>query len=328
MRERARYRFVNSPFILGLFALAMLASSFFIISNTVGLNNPERIIFLNNIIDTGMLDPQHSALIMFAIILLTSVTLYAFNLKTFSCGKPNSVAPLLYVIFVLTPPDALIFSGAAVAAPLVLTSVYISLFTKDNDRNLVLSVFLISLATLFDSHLVLIVPLILYYSLQSSSFNFRNIVLAVVVLALPYIFIIFGRDLAFGDDGAVMSQIVSDLKRISAPVVIIKSPAGVFLVVAFMLVIYRAVISAGKYSGTYKILKSAGVSRNVILMILLGLISLLYPESQPSLFSLLSVPLALIVAEYTTNDNTSNHRRAEFFVLLIMIAINRIADFM
>lgn len=328
MREKTRYRFVYSPIFLGLFAIGMLASSLMLNGNISDKAHSGSITFLKGIFDSGYLNPEHSAAIVIILTIITSVILYFFNSRVFSCGRPFSTAPLIFFIFVLTPETSLVFTGTTIATPLVLYSLYISLFTKDNDRNLVLSVLLVSVATLFDPHLIPVVPLILYYSLRTSSFDLRNIVISVIMVVLPYVFIISLRHLFYDDNGDVINQVFTDLKAISAPGILVDSLAGLLLVFTFVLIFYRSAVMVGKVSGTYKIIKSASVSRNVVLMILLSLVTFFYPETQPAFFYIISLPLSLIVAEYITHGTTSAEKRAEFFVLLIMIALNRVTAFL
>ena len=326
MRGTARYRFVYSPIFLGLYVILMLVSS--VKLNVINFEKfkTEPISVLSKIIDTELFTSGLSAIIVISFILLTSVLLYFFNSRVFKCGDPSLTAPLMFVIFVLIPPSALVFSGSMVAAPLVLTSIYISLFTKDNDTNIVFSVFLVSAATLFDFHLLIIVPLVFYYSLQSSSFDLRNIVIALIMLALPYVFAISARHLLFGDSGIIFDEVVNDFKRISTPVIKVESVAGVLLILSFVLIFWRSVIMVGKLSGTYKILKSAAVSRNIAFLIVLSVVSVLYPAVQPGFFFLISIPFSLIVSEYVTHESTSSNRRVEFLVLLILIAMSRLSD--
>jgi hypothetical protein len=325
MREIARYRFVYSPIFLGLYVILMLISSINLNVLNFETLKPETLPLLSKIFNTESLTHVWSAVVVIGLILLTSALLYFFNTKVFNCGKPALTAPLIFIIFVLTPPSTLVFSGSFLAAPLVLTSIYISLFTKDNDRNIVFSVFLISTATLFDFHLLLIVPLIFYYSLQSSSFELRNIVIALLMLALPYVFTISARHLFFGDSGVIIDSIVNDFRNISAPVIKVDNVAGGVLMLSFLLIFWRSIIMVGKLSGTYKILKSAAVSRNVAFLIVMSIVSVLYPAVQPGFFFLISIPFSLLVSEYVTHESTSSNRRVEFLVLLILIAINRLS---
>ena len=326
MREIARYRFVYSPIFLGLYAILMLISSLKLNLSSFEKFKPETLPLLSKIFNTGSLTSEWSALVVIGLILLTSALLYIYNDKVFNCGNPSVTAPMIFVIFVLTPPTTLVFSGSFLAAPLVLSSIYLSLFTKDNDKNIVLSVFLISAATLFDFHLLVVVPLIFYFSLQSSSFELRNIVIAVLMFALPYVFTISARHIFYGDSGLIIDGIISDFRGISAPVIKIDSVAGGILNLSFMLVFLRSIMMVERLSGTYKILKSAGVSRNIAFLVVLSIVSVLYPAIQPGLFFLISIPFSLIVSEYVTHESTSSNRRVEFLVLLIMIAVSRISD--
>lgn len=326
MREIARYRFVYSPIFLGLYAILMLLSSLKLNVFSFEKLKPETLPLLSKIFNTESLTSDWSAVVVIGLILLTSALLFFYNTKVFNCGNPLATAPLLFIIFVLTPPSALVFSGSFVAAPLVLASIYMSLFTKDNDKNIVLSVLFISTATLFDFHLLVIVPLILYYSLQSSSFEFRNIVIALLMIALPYVFTISARYLFYGDSGVIIDRIANDFKAISAPVLKIDSIAGGVLIISFIIIFFRSIMMVGRFSGTYKILKSAAVSRNIAFLVVLSIVSVLYPAVQPGFFFLISIPFSLIVSEYVTHESTSSNRRVEFLVLLILIAVTRLSD--
>jgi hypothetical protein len=201
------------------------------------------------------------------------------------------------------------------------------MITKEGDKNLFMALFLISLATLFDFHSVVLIPFILYYSLVTSSFALRGILVAVGAILVPYILLFSFRYLMFDDTSLFAELLVTDLLSFSSPYIYLESVAKIVLIIFMVLIITRALISIFSIINRYKVVKSIGLVRNISLMLVLIGAMLIYRESQGMLTNLLALPLSFIIVEYLSLKSTNRYRRVEFFVLLILIVLNRVAQF-
>ncbi len=327
MKDEHRYRFVYSPFFLGLMTLLLLVSS--VLLSPVSFYNTRFnwIPLLAGFVNLETLSPALSVFLSLSFHLITVILLYRFNEKLFTCGKSSLQLAFTYLVFALTPESTIFFSGSSIAAPLLMSSIYFSLLSKDDDNNLSIAAFLISLATMFNFLLVFMIPVILFYSLQSSSFELRKFVLSILVVLMPYIFVVSIRHLIFGDASIFLELLWTDIASVSAPAINAGNLADIVLIISFVVVFYRSVISVGKVVNRYKTLKYSSILRNIMVFLFLSLISLFYPAYGTQLFVLISIPMSLLIYESVSMESNLKARRAEFFVLMIFIAISRIAHF-
>jgi len=327
MGKESRYKFVSSPFFLGLYLIFMLVTSFILSDGLYNYTATKWIPLFAGLIDTESITTTISVLTTIALISFTSFSLYYINEKIFSCGKSSSSLFLIYLILLLSNPETIFFSGATVAAPLFLWSLYYSMITKEGDKNLFMSLFLISLATLFDFHSVVLIPFILYYSLTTSSFALRGVLVAVGAILVPYILIFSFRYLMFDDSALFADLLLSDLLSASSPYLKLESVAKIVLVLFMVLIITRSVISIFTIISRYKVVKSIGIVRNITFMFVLIATMLVFRESQGVLTNLIALPVSFIVVEYLSLKSTTKYRRVEFLILLIIIVLNRVAEF-
>ncbi len=327
MGKESRYKFVSSPFFLGVYLIFILVTSFILSDGLINYNSTKWIPLFAGVLDIESISTTISVLIAVAIISFTAFTLYIVNEKIFSCGKSSSSLFLIYLILLLSSPETIFFSGATAAAPLFLWSLYYSMITKDGDKNLFMALFLISLATLFDFHAVVLLPFILYYSLITSSFALRGVLVAVGAVLVPYVLIFSFRYLMFDDTSLFAELLVSDFLSVSPPYIKLESVAKIVLVIFLVLIISRSLISIFSIISRYKVVKSIGLVRNITVMLVLIATMLVYRESQGMLTNLLAMPLSFIIVEYLSLKSTNKYRRVEFLVLLIIIVLNRVAQF-
>jgi len=312
---------------LGLYLIFMLVTSFILSDGQIDFTPAKWIPIFAGVLDTESISTTISVLTAVAIISFTAFSLYFVNEKIFSCGKSSSSLFLIYLILLLSSPQTIFLSGATVAAPLFLWSLYYSMITKEGDKNLFMALFLISLATLFDFHSVVLIPFILYYSLVTSSFALRGILVAVGAILVPYILLFSFRYLMFDDTSLFAELLVTDLLSFSSPYIYLESVAKIVLIIFMVLIITRSLISIFSIINRYKVVKSIGLVRNISLMLVLIGAMLIYRESQGMLTNLLALPLSFIIVEYLSLKSTNRYRRVEFFVLLILIVLNRVAQF-
>ncbi len=328
MGRENRYRFVSSPFFLGLFLLFMLVTSLVLSDTLFSFSGNRWIPLLSGIVDTSGFSATLSVLLSLATLSVTSFSIYYLNERLFSCGKSSSAITIFYLILVFSNPESVFFNGSSIAAPLLLWSIYYTMFTKDGEKQLFTALFLISCATLFDYHLIFVIPLIFYYSLVTSSFAVRSIFVALTSLVIPYILVLSFRYLFFGDVSEFLALMVDDITDINSPYLKMESVAGVMLVLSVILIIYRAVVSELGVINRYKVVKSIGLVRQIAVMVVLFAIIILYKEVQSTYIVLVAIPLSFIIMEYLSLKTTGSYRRVEFLVMLILLALNRIAEFL
>jgi len=328
MGSENRYRFVSSPFFLGLFLIFIISTSLILSDRLFSFAGNRWIPLLSGIIDTTSFSATLSVLLSIAALSITSFTIYHVNERLFSCGKSSASITIFYLILVLSNSESIFFNGSSIAAPLMLWSIYYTMFTKVGEKQLFTAMFLISCATLFDYHLIFVIPLIFYYSLVTSSFAVRSIFVALTSLVIPYILVLSFRYLFFGDVSDFLALMIDDISNINSPYLRMESVAGVLLILSFLLVIYRSVVSELGVINRYKVVKSIGLVRQIAVMVVLFAIILLYKEVQSTYITLAAIPLSFIIMEYLSLKTTGRFRRVEFLVMLILLALNRIAEFL
>lgn len=327
MGKESRYKFVSSPFFLGIYLIIMLVTSLMLSNEPINNTNTRWIPIFAGILEVESLSTTISVLITVAIMSFTAFSLFYVNEEIFSCGKSSSSLFLIYLILLLSTPETIFFSGATAAAPLFLWSLYYSMITKEGDKNLFTALFLISLATLFDFHLVFLIPFILYYSLITSSFALRGILVAIGAILVPYILIFSLRYLLFDDVALFADLLISDILSASSPYIKLDSVAKIVLLLVMVLIIFRSLGSIFAIIKRYKVVKSIGIVRNITLMFAMLFTMLIFRESQAELVNIIALPLSFLIVEYLSLKNSNKSRRVEFLVLLIIIVLNRVAGF-
>lgn len=323
-----RYKFVGSPFFLGLYSLFFLITSLLL---SGGVYSPSREIQVSVL--TGFIDIQYfsttlSVLLTLVITGVTAAIIYILNHSFFNIGKSSTVLVFIYLIFLFSSPQTIFLSGSTIAAPLFLLSLYYTVNSGNNHVNIFASGILISIATLFDFHLFTLLPFIIYYSLIKSSFSFRSLILFLSAIVLPYIFAFSIRHIVF-EDASLFAQILwLDISSISAPHLNIDTVAHASLFFFSLFIAYRAIYSILNKLSSYKTIKATALVRFIVTAIIFAAIILLHNHIQANYMTLLAIPASFVVNEYLTSKNTSQTKRGEFLVFLIILALTRIAEFM
>lgn len=327
--KKSRYRFVSSPFFLGLYSLTLLATSLIL---SMGIYSPPRDAQISVL--TGFLEVQHlsttiSFLLTLAVTGATASIIYLLNSRYFNTGKHSMSLVFLYLIFLFSTPQTVFFSGSIVAAPLFLLSLYYTIDSGNKTVSIFSSGILISVATLFDFHLLPLILFIAYYSLVKSSFSFRSLVLFLSAVVLPYLFIFSIRYIVF-EDATLFAQIIwsSNISSMSFPHLNIDTVADICLIFFSLFIAYRAIYSILNKVSSYKIIKAMALIRLIVIAFVFAIIILLNREVQAEFMTLLAIPISFIINEYLTNKNTNQTKRGEFLVFLIILALTRVAEFM
>ncbi len=323
MKRIRKYLFITSPILLGVIMVLFYISALYL-----PYENSERWIpALIGIVDFDSISKQLSVILATIFLLLSTISLYSFNVQNMMIGRSFFLLPIIYLIFSLSTPSTLYFSGVSVASLFVIWSVYYSIFSKRGDKDLFISGFLISVAALFDPHIILLIPLIIFYSLRSSVVSLRTITIVIASIIIPFAFMFSFRYLFFQDAIFFGEIYLTDLSAIKYPSISLRNIAEIILALFFVIYISLAILNAVRNINRYKILKSNSFSRFISMLIFTGLIILLYPESGEGLIQIFSIPASVIVVEYISATEKPARKRAGYLLILIFLAMSRIAGF-
>ncbi len=327
MRGDKRYTFVNSPLFLGLFVLFMLFTSLILSVNAIDLPVRRSFPLLSGIFDIVTLSSSTSYLLSVTVLLIIAFSIYYTNERLFSCGRSSLSLALFYLIISLSGPGSIYFSGAMIAALLLVWSLYFSVLTKKGDTQLFLSLFLISTASLFDFHIIFLVPVIFFYSLTTSSFAVKSVFIALVSASIPYLIILSIRYLLFGDVGEFLSEIFKELININLPLLKIETVAEALVLLSVATLAYRSSFEILKIINRYKVVKSIGLLRYMVILAVLLIITMLYKDFRNPFTVIISVPISFIIMEYLSLKTESNSKRVKFLIMLILLVLIRISHF-
>ncbi|MDD2584202.1 MAG: hypothetical protein PHE99_04575 [Bacteroidales bacterium] len=323
-----RYKFVYSPLFLGMSALFFLTTSLLLSGANYSIQKVSQISILTGFLETQYLSTTVSVLLTLAVTGVTASIIHILNYRHFHTGKDSLVLIFLYLIFLFSSPETIFFNVNTIAAPLFLLSLYYTINPANNHTNIFLASILISIATLFDFHLLALIPFIFYYSLIKSSFSIRSLIIFVGATILPYLFLFSIRYIVF-EDASLYAQILwQKITTISVPHLNIDTVAHIILFAFSLYIAYRAVYSILNKLRSLKIIKATALLRFIVTAIVLTIIMLLNKEIKGEYMTLLAIPSAFIINEYLTSKKTDKNKRGEFLVLLIILTLSRVAEFM
>lgn len=326
-KKNNRYSFVSSPFVLGLYSLFFLITSLILSAGKYSPPRDSQVSILTGFLETQYLSPTISVLLTLAITGITAFLIYSLNYRHINTGKGSFVLVFLYFIFLLSSPRTIFFDGSTIAAPLFLLSLYYTINSRDEHMNNFSAGILISTATLFDFHLIALIPFITYYSLTKSSFSFRSLIAFISAVTLPYLFVFSIRYMAF-EDATLFAQIFwSNISTISFPHLNIDTVAHGCLLLSSLFITYKAIYSILNQLTSYKIFKATALMRFIVTAAVFAAIVLINKDIQSKYMTFLAIPLSYIVNEYLTNKDTNLNKKGEFLVFLTILALTRVAEF-
>jgi len=323
MKKRG-YNFVANPLFLGFLLILLFLSALY---STDKSFTSEWIPILISFFDTSFYTREISIILSSLAIGFTAISLYFIGLNMLGTGKNKFILPLLFLIFVFISPESIYFSGSSFAAPLFLWSIYFTIQSKKSDLNCFIAGFLISLSLLFDPHTALLIPLVLYYIFISRGFSLRTAVYIFTSILIPLIFLFALRYLLFQDATLFAELLVSELIKISTFEFTLKSVAEFTILAAFAIILLSSVAHILSERGRYGLVKSIAYTRFIILLLFCVLILFLYPDAGGSLSTIIAVPASVVASEYLVNYEKSNKHHIQFLILIMLIIVNRIADF-
>jgi hypothetical protein len=325
-KKDKRYSFVTTPLFLGI-AAAILTTSSLLLSEKAGTPPSDYWIpMLTGFIDTDFFSVTVSVLISMAAAGYTAAILYMVNEKFINSGKSSATLVMLYFILLMSDSETIFFSGSSIAAPLFLWAIISTINSGNENAEIFKAGFLISTATLFDYHLVAMIPLVLYYSLVNRSFALRSFVISVISVILPYLITISVRHILFADSHLFLTMLWEDITGITTPSFNPESVAKIIILLFSAVLTYRVITSILSRLSSYKTIKYLALMRLIITSLIILSIIVFYDNIGGRFMTLLSIPGAYLINEYLFLDSTGKYRRAEFLVMLILLAVMRLSE--
>jgi hypothetical protein len=324
MRRIRLYRFVISPFFLGSFLILYYISALFIPIESDIRSIPAFLGYWN----PGVLPEYVSVFLELLFLVLTAISIFLFDKRNLLIGRSIVLLPLIYLIFAVSSPNSVFFSGSTVTTLLVLWSVYYSIFTRKGDKELFLSGFLISFAALFDTYAIFLIPLIVFFSLRSILVTLRSVIILATAVIIPFALIFSLEYFIFGDSMFLLRVYIKDLSYFSFLDLNIKSVANFFKIIALFIFLFLAVKYSLANITKYKTLKSNSFVRLISLLVVNFLIALMYPLSVDCFTQINAFPVSILVLEYVSTKEKPTMKRVGYLIVLIFIAMSRIAVFL
>ena len=280
---------------------------------------------LAGLIDIGDIPVYLSSSLAILLLMGMLFSLYCVAVDTFLSYQKALFFSLLYAIIALVNRSVLSLSGDMAAAILLVWSLYFSSMGREEERDLFLSSFLISVATLFCPCLVALIPLIVYFSMLSTSFKVKNFAISLSAVLLPYFFLFSLRYLFFEDAAVFGVLLITEISNLSALPLRISSLPEIILVLLLAIASINATLSMLTTISRYKSKESSILGRMVFLLILLLLLNIAYPRTFGSFMPYLSIPLSFLIGDYMTSDNRRfKNRGVELFLFFIMLVVCKI----
>lgn len=323
MQYNRKYSFaISIPYLILLFAF-MSATAWILPAQNIHRWIPVLAGFVD-IEDIPLLD---SHIIAAVFLIITAVSLYAFNERYIMTGRVSLTLPLVFLILALSSPLSLIFSGTSVATLFLMWSLYTTLTLKKNDQNSFLSVFLATSAALFEPLAVFLIPIAMFFSIREIAVSLRKIVLILLAFLIPFLFIISLRFIFF-DDAVIFAE--EYLRHLKAGAVLepnIRSVSNILFLLEFIILLLTSIKSVYRRINSFKIVKSASFVRFTTMIVFLAILVILYPESGSWLMQIVSFPAAVLIVESTGENEDSHKRKLSFFLVTIFMVLSRVVCF-
>lgn len=323
MQYNRKYSFaISIPYLILLFAF-MSATAWILPAQNIHRWIPVLAGFVD-IEDIPLLD---SHIIAAVFLIITAVSLYAFNERYIMTGRVSLTLPLVFLILALSSPLSLIFSGTSVATLFLMWSLYTTLTLKKNDQNSFLSVFLATSAALFEPLAIFLIPIAMFFSIREIAVSLRKIVLILLAFLIPFLFIISLRFIFF-DDAVIFAE--EYLRHLKAGAVLepnIRSVSNILFLLEFIMLLLTSIKSVYRRINSFKIVKSASFVRFTTMIVFLAILVILYPESSSWLMQIVSFPAAVLIVESTGENEDSHKRKLSFFLVTIFMVLSRVVCF-
>ncbi|MDD4057426.1 MAG: DUF6427 family protein [Bacteroidales bacterium] len=319
----SRYSFFTAPATLLILLLAFWISAGFVPNITI---EEDWVPALISFTDISQLGHRWSIYFGTFFLLLNSFSLYVIGLKSLYTGRNKFLIPLIYLLFVLVSPSSLYFSGTSVASLLLLWSLYFSITSKQSNLHFFISGFLASNAILFEPSLTLLVFLIMAFAFSSRGLSARSLVMMLSSILIPFLFTLSIRYLLFEDATLFAELFYEKITSVSPFQIGLQSFADLVLYIALFVVLLSAVWHIAEQRGRYKIEKSRTMTRFVLMLIVLLLIIVLFPNKMTAYAPIIAIPAAVLMNEYLLNYDKSNKHKIQWIILLTLMLVARISE--
>jgi hypothetical protein len=319
-----KYQFVVSPFFLGFIVLSLIVSALYI---HVGAVKDQWIPAIISFVEIDSVSGNFSNMLALVFLSLSALSLYILNEKVMTIGSKGAVLPMMYLVFTLISPQAVYFSGASVAAFLIIWSVYYSIHSKNGEKEFFLAGFFIASAAIFEPVVSLMIPFVILFSFSGRSFTLRGLVTIIISVLIPFFFLLSLRYIFFQDALDFAEIFVDDIVKIESISLIQKKIADYAVLSVILLLSVLSLFSVLRYVNRYKIIKSMALNRFFAILISGSVILLLYPSIRDYFAPVIAVPVSVIITDALCEQDKNTGKRVIFLIMIIFILISRIAEF-
>ncbi len=274
--------------------------------------------------------------IYFFIFALNLSFLYLINLKLFDNPKGGFEITLLYLLFYLSSIDRLTLSPIFFASPLIIASFYYTLFYGEESKNIFYSSFLFSIATLVEFRLLIVFPVLLFLLMINRSDFKRDFLLSLTALVSPYIIVFVIRYLFFFDFIDYTLFLKDLILDFNINILFFNNLVQLLLLGALTLMLYSSISLFLRSTSKLNGISYITFIRSITLLVSLITPLFLYNASISNYFSVLFVPVSLIVFQYVFMNYSGSSNLGEvsilydrrfflFLILFIFLIFNRIS---
>lgn len=313
-----RYNFAVSPFFLGVLYIIIILSDIFSGSSIADGGEIPGLFF--DLPARGYLTVSFSVALLTAVV----ITLYRLNETRVTAGRSSLVLVLLYLLLVSSSPGYLSYPQRFFSALMVSAALYYSNCRERSEKELFLANFFISAAALTEPLTTLLIPVIFYFSLRSSSANARSVTTALTGVILPFLFSAAILYLLKGEVG-IFKNILS---AIGDPHVTFPLRGKLYEIVFTMALSLYLIFSIGhilKRINRFKVIKSKYFARVTSLMVIMAFVSIFCSSESNDATVITAIPASFAAAEYSASDNSSPGGRVLLLVVLILLTLVKIS---
>lgn len=285
-------------------------------------------------IESHWLSPVLSSILAIASLTCICISLYYINGSFFLISGNSLALPALYLLLVLSYPQAVYFSYYHIAALLFLWGYYFNIIFIVEREKQMSSLFL---STLILSSIVLIIPQFIWiiaalwiFDIVYSKMNFfRYTAIYLAAFLIPFIYYFSINYLFFDlDFVSVLTEFSSALTNVSIafePMTV----SHIFMVGMIAIVVIRSVLFLFSHRREFNATSSRSYSRGALMTFLILLLDLLYFSSiDHSIQIIFFIPISVIIFAFFNNVEKKTRANVLLILLLLSIIVGRISYFL
>lgn len=256
------------------------------------------------------------------LVLLLPITSVLLSENYLSIGKNRWQLPSLVLLLLLFDTEAHIGFKSLISAIVVVISLVATSVIKHRQSTIFITCFTISIAVTFEPIISLFLPLIIVYLFVGKPISIKDFFLTLTAFVLPLMFKIsylWIFDKNFLD---FFRYFFSTLSNYGGELFRLKTPAGYFYNLVFLLLVLTSVFHTIKSIKRYKIAKALILHRFIALIIYTGLIYFIYPKQHQLFWVIISLPLSAIIIDSVPEKGEKNRVTiiATIFFIVAIIA--------